>query len=330
MWCVAGSGMLVLLIAAIKIRNSKACTGYKIVINGNTNHLFINNKMVENIITDSGAQKLQGKAISAFNLKNTESKLKKNVWIKSAELFFDNNELLRVNITEREPIARVFTSGGNTFYIDSNGMQLPVPAKLPVKLPVFTSYPYDEIKTHGADSILLNDMTTLGNYILNDSFWMAQIDQIDITKSNTFEMIPVVGNHTIEFGDGSDYKEKFARLFIFYKDVLSKTGFNKYAKIDVQYKGQVIGTRKGSEMIKSDSLKFIKDVKQLIKSAQQLQADTVKQQIIKPLENNNQQEQISGDDEFSANNKDSASKKQGTRDKQLGTKSKEQKTGNKK
>src|ERR1700689_4862784 len=182
MWCVAGSGMLILLIAAIKSRNNKACTGYKIVISGNDNHLFINNKIVESIITDSGAQKLKGKAISAFDLKNTESKLKKNIWIKNAELFFDNNELLRVNITEREPIARIFTVAGNTFYIDSNGMQLPVPAKLPVKLPVFTSYPYEEIKTHGADSILLNDMTTLGNYILNDSFWMAQIDQIDITK----------------------------------------------------------------------------------------------------------------------------------------------------
>ncbi len=306
MWCVAGTGMLVLLIAAIKSRNGKACTGYKIVISGNNNHLFINNKIVENIITDSGAEKLQGKPISSFNLSNTESKLKKNVWIKNAELFFDNDELLRINITEREPIARVFTAAGNTFYIDSNGIQLPVPAKLPVKLPVFTNYPYQEIKTHGADSILLNDMTTLGNYILNDSFWMAQIDQIDITKSNTFEMVPVVGNHTIEFGDGSNYKAKFARLFIFYKDVLSKTGFNKYAKINVQYKGQVIGTRRGGEMIKSDSLQFIKDVKQLIKSAQQIQADTAKQNI-KPLENDSPQEQLNGDDEF--NKKDSSDEK---------------------
>jgi cell division protein FtsQ len=313
MWCVAGAGMLVLLIAAINKRNSKACKGYKIAINGNSKQLFLNNKIIENIITDSNTKKIESKSISTFDLKNTEDKLKQNVWVKSAELFFDNNEMLRINITEREPIARIFTVAGNTFYIDSSGTQLPVPLGLPVKLPVFTSYPYEKIKMHDADSILLNDMKTVGNYILNDSFWMAQIDQIDITSSKTFEMTPVVGNQTIEFGDGSDYKAKFARLFIFYKDVLSKTGFNKYSKINVQYKGQIIGTKKGGAMIKSDSLKFIKSVQQLIQSAQQIQLDTARQNI-KPLENNSPQEQLNGDEEFSKNEKDSSgNKKQETR-----------------
>ena len=111
--------------------------------------------------------------------------------------------------------------------------------------------------------------------------------------------------------------------------MLSKTGFNKYTKINVQYKGQVVGTRRGGEMIKSDSLQFIKDVKQLIKSAQQIQADTAKQNI-KPLENDSPQEQLNGDEEFSRNDKDSADKKQVTRDKKQGVKSKEQKISNKK
>src|SRR5580693_1537733 len=146
-------------------------------------------------------------------------------------------------------MARIFTTTGRSFYIDSSGTQLPLAAKLPIKLPVFTSYPYKEIKNQGTDSALLTDIKTVANFILNDSFWMAQIDQIDITSAGTFEMIPVVGNHVIEFGDGTDYKAKFERLFIFYKEVLTKTGFNKYSKINVQYRGQVIGTRKGGEMI---------------------------------------------------------------------------------
>src|SRR5579863_4516442 len=130
-WCVAGAGMLVLLIAAINKRNSKACKGYKIVINGNNKQIFLNNKTIENIITDSNTKKLEGKPISTFDLRNTEDKLKQNVWVKSAELFFDNNEVLRINITEREPVVRVFTIAGNTFYMDSSGTQLPVPAGLP-------------------------------------------------------------------------------------------------------------------------------------------------------------------------------------------------------
>jgi len=58
-----------------------------------------------------------------------ESLLEKNVWIKDAQLFFDNNGILRVSVTEREPIARVFTREGNSFYIDSSGVQLPLSDK---------------------------------------------------------------------------------------------------------------------------------------------------------------------------------------------------------
>jgi cell division protein FtsQ len=309
MWCIAGSGMLVLLIAAINNRNGKACKGYKITIDSPSGHLFVTNKIIENIITDNGSVQLQGRPISSFNLKNTEERLEQNVWIKNAEIFFDNDEVLRISVRAREPMARVFTKTGNSFYIDSSGTQLPLEAKLPIKLPVFTGYPYKEIKNQGTDSPLLADIKAVANFILNDSFWMAQIEQIDVTSGGTFELTPVIGNQVIEFGDGTDYKAKFERLFIFYKEVLTKTGFNKYTKINVQYKGQVIGTRKGGEMVRSDSLKFMKDVRQLIKSAQQLQADTVKAQNIRPLENNGPPEQLSGDEESAAGDKDSLTSK---------------------
>jgi cell division protein FtsQ len=73
---------------------------------------------------------------------------------------------------------------------------------------------------------------------------MAQISQIDITPVKEFEMIPTIGNHIIEFGDGSNYEAKFKRLFIFYKQVLAKTGMEKYERIKVQYNNEIIGVKK--------------------------------------------------------------------------------------
>ena len=55
--------------------------------------------------------------------------LKKNAWVNGAEVFFDNNDVLRINIAQREPIARIFTLGGNSFYIDSSGTELPLSEK---------------------------------------------------------------------------------------------------------------------------------------------------------------------------------------------------------
>ncbi len=75
---------------------------------------------------------------------------------------------------------------------------------------------------------------------------MAQAAQIAITHSREFEMIPTVGNHLVELGDASNLEEKFGRLMVFYKQVLSRAGMDKYERIKVQYDKQVVGVKKKS------------------------------------------------------------------------------------
>jgi len=290
-WSVAGTGILILLVAAINRKNSRTCKSIKIEINGEGPQLFLEQKEVAMAITEYGKDNLIGKTLISFNLKHMEEILRKNPWIRDAQLFFDNNEVLRVKIAEREPMARVFTVGGNSFFIDSGCKQMPLSNRLPEHIPVFTGFPSEKLSVKGTDSALVRQMKTLGWYILNNAFWKAEIEQVDITADRTFEMVPVIGNHLIEFGDGTDCEQKFNRLFIFYRTVLSRTGFDKYSKIDVQYAGQIIGTKRGGNVSRADSLQAIKNISQLIKSAQQLQADTVGQEVTKPLEHNTVTEQ---------------------------------------
>jgi cell division protein FtsQ len=68
--------------------------------------------------------------------------------------------------------------------------------------------------------------------------------KIDITGEKLFELIPVIGDHIIKLGKGENVEEKLNRLFVFYKQVLGKVGFNKYAALDVQYDGQVVAIKK--------------------------------------------------------------------------------------
>jgi cell division protein FtsQ len=304
-WGLAGGCILVLLVAAIKERNNKTCAGYRIDIAGSgaARTVFIDKKEVENMLAvgspalGSGPGKWVGKPLLSFDLPRMESILEKNPWVRDAQLFFDNNGMLRVNITEREPIARVFTTAGASFYIDSGGIELPLPDRLTVQLPVFTGYPAQKTRLRGADSLLSVQVRNLGAYIGKDPFWSAQIAQVDITPARAFEMTPLVGDHLILFGDGGDYEQKFHRLFVFYKEVLSRTGFDKYARIDVQYNGQVIGTRRGGGETQPDSLQGMRNIRQLIRTAQQLQPDTARQQNMRPLERSQQTEQtLSGYD----------------------------------
>src|SRR5579859_179961 len=207
-WMVAGTGVLVLLIAAIRYRNSNVCKGFKIGITGGSSTgdhaLFIDKKGISDILTAAGAGKGQNKPIQSFDLRRLEAALGRNVWIKEAQLFFDNNGILQVRVVEREPVARVFTRDGNSCYIDSSGVQLPLPDKLTARLPVFTGYPGQKIMLHGGDSVLTMEILHLSDFIRRDSFWTAQIAQVAILPDKGFELEPEAGDQRIGFGDGRD------------------------------------------------------------------------------------------------------------------------------
>jgi cell division protein FtsQ len=193
--------------------------------------------------------------------------------VSEAELYFDNNNKLHVTITEKEPVARVFTTGERSFYIDSAGRQMPLSEKRSARVPVFTGFP-DRKNWNAKDSILVNEIRNIAVFIMNDPFWMAQVAQVDITKEKRFEMVPVVGSHIVKLGNGEMIGAKFNRLMVFYRQVLSKTGFDRYKLIDVQYKGQVVASRYAGDP-KVDSIQFKRNVEKLLKYSQESALDTV-------------------------------------------------------
>jgi cell division protein FtsQ len=267
-WCTLGAGMLVLLVAAMRVKKEKDCVGYNIDISSPTEQLFIDKKDIEEQLTAGGVESIKGKSIKDFDLKKLEDKLEQNVWISDAELFFDNNQVLQVKIKERNPIARIFTISGNSFYIDSATVRLPLSEKFSARLPVFTGFPSDKDRLSKKEKELLKQVKTISQNILSNEFWMAQVAQVDITSSGTFEIIPTIGHQVIEFGDGSDCEKKFNRLLLFYRQVISETGFQVYERIKVQYAGQVVGVRQAAAISRFDSLQAIKNVEKMIAMAQ--------------------------------------------------------------
>jgi cell division protein FtsQ len=287
---VACSGLVILLVAAIGKKNKEQCRDYVITIKGTQSNQFIDVKDVIKLVTMASRGRIKGQPISFFNLRKLEQLLKDNVWIRDAELYFDNQDVLHISVLEREPIARIFTTSGNSFYIDSSEKQMPLSDKLSARVPVFTNFP--ERKLMGKrDSSLMNDVKKTASFIMNDPFWMSQVEQIDISECGYncwgFEMVPTIGNHTVRLGNGDDIDKKFHRLFVFYRQVMSKTGFDRYNVVDVQYDGQVIGSK--VKMNKVDSLQLKLNVQKLLKQSQEMQKDIQAIPLEKPANNLEQQ-----------------------------------------
>ena len=268
----ACTGLVVLLVAAIGRRNHELCKDYEITIQGAQKNLFINEKDIKKLLNAGLNDKIIGEPIADFNLRKLEQLLEGNAWVKNANLYFDNREVLHVSVEEKDPVARIFTGAGKSFYIDNEGDKMPLSDMMSARVPVFTNFP-DKKVLSTKDSILLNDIRKTATFILNDSFWMAQTEQIDITEDRNFEMIPTIGNHVVKLGKGDDIDKKFHRLLIFYQQVLSKTSFDRYKTVDVQFTGQVIGSK--AKMSKVDSMQLKKNIEKLLQEARKMQTDTV-------------------------------------------------------
>lgn len=285
-WVLLSSGTIILLIAAIARKNNEHCAKIEIDITGVQNNFFIDKKDVLAILRKANRGNLEMRPLSSMDLALMETELQKSQWIKKAELYFDNNNVLEVKITEREPIARVFTSSGSSFYLDSSLARLPLSDKFSARLPVFTNFPTDVKILSKADSNLIRNIRTMSEFIGGDPFWMAQIEQVDISPARSFDLIPKLGSQVIHFGKAENYHEKFNNLLCFYRQVLSKKGWNQYSSVDVQFRGQIVGVRRGADEIKTDSLRSVQIMKAIIADAQKHTNDSTNIQLVQPEDNN--------------------------------------------
>jgi cell division protein FtsQ len=261
-WLLVISGITTLLVAANCKEKEHVCKDILIGIKGNEGKFYVEKEDVLKLMEKTANGSLLQQSITAINLRRLEDGLKTNPWIRNAELYFDSKDALHVFVEEREPIARVFTTQGSSFYMDSSGARMPLLDKMSIRVPVVTNFTSAR-RFDAADSVLLQQTKGIVQFIYGNEFWNAQVGQIDITPDRKFELIPVIGDHIIKLGDGENIEEKLNRLYVFYKQVMSKVGFNKYAALDVEFKGQVVAIKK-EPTSPVDSIQLQKNIEELM------------------------------------------------------------------
>lgn len=248
LWSIAGAALIVLFVVAWKAKEEKRCTSIQIELVGeNTAALFMDEKEILQIIHEQGVK--EGMPIGDVNLNTLEKYLQTIRWVKNVELFLDNTQSLQVRIEQRTPIARIFTASGNSFYIDKEGLQLPLKQLTVLRLPIFTNFPSDQEKLSKPDSLLLNDVLHFTQAVATDSFFMAQTAQVNIANNGDFELVPSVGDHLVLIGSVENIEDKLNRLYTFYKKVWVQSGLNAYQVIDCRFDNQIVALKKGMQPI---------------------------------------------------------------------------------
>jgi cell division protein FtsQ len=89
----------------------------------------------------------------------------------------------------------------------------------------------------------LYDIHLLAEIINSDSTLKALIEQVYVTGSGKIQLVTKAGSHVVYMGDTTDAAEKLENLKHFYKYGLVKTGWNKYKKVNLEYKNQIVCTK---------------------------------------------------------------------------------------
>jgi cell division protein FtsQ len=187
-------------------------------------------------------ESLSGTQIDNVNLKAIETKIKKQPYIKEADLYTDLKGNLLVRAELRRPIARIIRNDGPDGYIAEDGTVMPVSDKFTARVLLVTG-PYTKQllkQSNMNEKEETSMMLRLIDQIRKHEFWNAQIAQLDIDSKGRITIFPQVGDERIEFGSPDNADAKFRKLMIFYKEILPRTGWNKYDRVNLEYEGQII------------------------------------------------------------------------------------------
>jgi len=240
---VVGCVLLVVLASSVKNRDM----GYHmedidVEIENAYENFFVDEDDVMALIMQGEGDSTLGDGFTAVSLKEVEQRIKSHSFVKDAEVYRDLKGHLVVKARQNKPMARLISNSGKNAYIGEEGDLLPVSPKYTARVPVVTGRYVDKLM--GLGTVVEDEYATkvydLINFINDNKFWSMQIGQIDISSKGKVVMYPQVGDQRLEFGYAEDIEKKFKKLEIFFKQIMPTKGWNKYERVNVEYKDQII------------------------------------------------------------------------------------------
>jgi cell division protein FtsQ len=225
-------GAVVFLYSFTSKRNDARKTQKTIVEFVNTTDLYVSYETVNKMLIENGKQlKTIGKDKVFLNA--LEDVLNKHDMIETSEVFVSINGVLKAVVTQRTPIARVFSEEGS-YYIDSKGNKMPLSGIQTARLPLVLG----EITTANEKEIY--DLLWL---IYNDDFLKKNITGIEILPSGSLKMTNRNYNYEIEFGKTVEIARKFDNYKAFFQKAVHDTLIDTYKIINLKFTQQVVCTK---------------------------------------------------------------------------------------
>ncbi len=246
-WVVLGVIFMGAIVFFVEIQQkSKRCKGIIVKLDENAEYPFFNEQDIKDLITLKGVDAVEGMAFSEIHLKGLEKRVMKNRLIKNCQVFRDLSGNLVVSIEQQRPIGRLvaLSVSGKTLnasqggYLTETGEMVPLSARFAART-VLVSGEFFSKKQNLANP-KGQQLIAFLKALQQNPFWKAQVAEVIVANDSELTLVPQVGQHQIEFGLPDDIDVKFEKLKIFYKNILPLKGWEKYKRVSVKFRNQIV------------------------------------------------------------------------------------------
>lgn len=220
-------------------KDTVTITNVKILIPGADN--FIEREEIDAVLKQSQGS-LIGRKLEDINLQAIEKKIQSNPYIAQATVYADMDGVIHIEVKQRQPILRVINAGGQDYYIDRDGLKMPVSPNFTANVLVANGNIMERFSGR-VDTLITKlaaDLYETALFIKRDTLWDAQIEQLYVDDRMDIELIPRVGNQRILLGSADSLQVKMRNLLAFYKQAMPKVGWDTYKTINIKYTNQVV------------------------------------------------------------------------------------------
>jgi cell division protein FtsQ len=244
-WLLAGLLGACLLTFTEFRQRQKRCQSIVVHLDSKAEYPFFTEQDIKELITKNGTDPAEGSLFEHLDLKNLEKRVELNRLVKKCQAYQDLSGNLVVDIQQQEPLARVIqfsdgeqaaSSSGN--YLTTTGELVPLSGRFAARVVLVSGdFFRDSRQLRGKRGA---ELIELLKRIRQDSFWRAQLTQLNVEKDGEITMLPQVGQHRIEFGFPDEADAKFEKLKLFYKTILPLKGWDQYQRVSVKFRNQIV------------------------------------------------------------------------------------------
>ena len=227
--------------------SKKVCSEVNIQIADESSNGFLSAGEVKKILEKNRMYPLNVN-MTSVQPRMIEDLLCQSPFVNTAECYKTQNNHVCITITQRLPIIRIKSQGGDDYYLDDKGGIMPN-----------SKYTSDLIIATGNINkwFARNYIAPMANVIMANDLWKNMIEQINVLPDLGIEIVPRVGDHIVYLGTVPQTRNvakrkiliedfvsrKLTRLEKFYRYGLSQVGWNKYPYINIEFDNQIICKR---------------------------------------------------------------------------------------